>query len=409
MKTLFLNQSARAATLSLVALSLAACGADDGDPEPDGSAFVLSSVVIDADGNRTTYVQTISSLDDGPFTNDAAIELPGNGVVMAGGGHFYVGLAEEPTWIRFSPDQDGGIAESGRLSLLNLGATRIDYGNALVDAETAVSVLSEQAIAVVWNPATMEILGEVDLGFLVQEGYSLEVWTTTAHDGLVYVPARWSDWAGGRIRAGVSTTIIDPAAMSVVGVAEDDRCASGGRVVFDQAGYAYVMGDGRNYSIHMFANAGGAIAPDNCIVRIPPGETDFEAEFFHTIPALTGGLQSITELETARPGTGVGFAKMFYPDELPDGVEPVDFGFWGYPAHKLWRIELTDPPTARAVNGAPFSTIGFAGSTFDGYLYSGESPDGDTTAVYEIDPDANTAALRFSMDGYFNGLYALSR
>jgi hypothetical protein len=222
------------------------------------------------------------------------------------------------------------------------------------------------------------------------------------------VPTRWSDWDGGRIYPGVQTTIIDPVALAVVGVAEDDRCASGGRIVFDADGYGYVMGDGRTYSSHMFANAGGEAALDNCLLRIAPGETDFEEDYFYTIPSLTGGLESITELEAGDPNGGVGFAKMFYPEELPDDVEPIDFTFWGEQAHKMWRIVLADPPTAEVVEGAPFSTIGFTGSPFRGNLYAGESPDGNTSAVYEFDPEANAATLRFEMDGYFYGLYELN-
>src|SRR5690606_23995191 len=142
----------------------------------------LASVVIDAEGGRTTYVQTIDSLE-GHFDNAKAIEMPGNGVVMAHGKHLFVGLAEEPTWIRYSIDDSGAIAETGRLSLLNTGATYIDYGNAIVDDTTAVSVITAIPAAIIWDPATMTIKGEVDLSHLVRDGYSLEVWTTLAHDG----------------------------------------------------------------------------------------------------------------------------------------------------------------------------------------------------------------------------------
>lgn len=386
---------------------LAGCS-DDASPEPVRGSYALGSVVIDADGARTTYVQAIESLDAGPFTNETAIELPGNGVIMAAGASFYVGLAEEPTWVRYTLGEDGAIAENGRLSLLRFGATAIDFGNAIVDEQTAVSVLSGPAVAVIWNPSTMEIVGSVDLAHLLRPGYELEVWTTTARDGLVYIPGRWSDWTGGRIYPGASLTILDPVAQQVVGVAEDDRCASAGRAVFDDAGYAYVMGDGRNYAIQMFANASGGTAPDNCLLRIAPGATDFEAGYFHTIPALTGGLQSITELATAEQGSGIGFAKMFYPDQLPDGVEPVDFGFWSERAHKMWRLHLADPPRAEEVTGSPFSSIGFNSAELGGRLLTGESPDGGgTSEIYEIDPAANTATFRFSMIGYFNGIYEL--
>jgi hypothetical protein len=397
--------------IALAAAGIAACGQDDGlaPVSSGGAGYVLSSVVIDTEGNRTTYLQAVASLDSGPFVNDSAIELPGNGVVMGGGKHFYVGLAEEPTWVRYSVDESGAIAESGRLSFLNQGASRIDFGNALVDEETAVSVLTNPAMAVVWNPSTMHIIGEIDLGGLVREGYDLEVWTTIANNGLVYVPARWSDWNGARIYPAISMTILDPKTLRVLGTAEDERCASGGRIVFDEAGYGYVMGDGRNYSIQMFAHASGATAPANCLVRIAPGATDFEEGYFHVVASLTGGRESITELETVEQGSGVAFAKMFHPEELPPDVKPVDFAFWDSPAHKMWRLRLGDPPVAEEVRGIPFSAIGFEGSVLDGHLYTGESPDGTRSDVYETDPATNTAVRRFQMDGYFNALYALSR
>jgi len=235
------------------------------------------------------------------------------------------------------------------------------------------------------------------------------VWTTTVGpDGLVYIPGRWANWNAADIYPNVTTTIIDPKAMEVVGVAEDDRCASGGRVVFGSDGHGYVMGDGRNYSIQMFANALGTAVPENCLLRLAAGSTDFDPDYYVSVPSLTGGLEAITELETSEQGSGYGFVKMFYPEELPDGVEPVDFEFWNHNAHKAWRIELGDQPSAEPVEGAPFSAIGFSGVATEGHLYVGESEDGGAhTQVYVIDPEANTMTPSFTMDGYFYGAHAL--
>lgn len=382
-------------------------GADDMDVVPPNAAFVIGSVVIDPDNNRTTYVQVVESLDAGPFTNDNAIEVAGNAVVMASRDAVFVGLTEEPTWVRYDVTEELALEETGRLSLLNLGAASIGFASTIVDDTHAVTVVVDQGLAAIWNPSTMEIEGEVELDHLNVEGFSLEAWTTTAHDGLVYIPGRWADWEGGSIRPVVSTTIVDPEAMEVVGVAEDDRCASGGHIVFDDDGYGYVMGDGRNYIIQMFANAAGQTPPENCILRIAPGETDFEEDFYVSVPSLTEGLESITELGTVQQGSGIGFAKMFYPDELPEGVEPVDYDFWDEPAHKMWTIELGDEPTARAVEGLPFSAVGFTPSTMGGKLYVGEYADGQAE-VYEIDPETNSGSLRFTMDGYLFGLHAVT-
>lgn len=407
--------STRSGVMVMLALGagvLSGCGGDTKGAEAivNGS-YVLGSVVIDGDGNRTTYVQTIASLD-GPFDNKTAIELPGNGVVLAGERDFFVGLAESPEWVRYSLDQTGKISETGRLSFLDTGVQAIDYGNAIVDAHTAVSVLSGPGLVIFWDPSTMKKKGQLDLSSLQREGYELEVWTTTVHDGKVYIPGRWANWDTNQIYPGLSLTVVDPVQMKVLFTAQDDRCASSGRPVFDAAGNGYVMGDGRNYLIQTFATAAKTQAPDNCLLRIKPNATDFDPDYFFKIPALAGGRQSITELQAAEQGKGVGFAKMFYPDRLPANVKPedLDYKFWDEQAHKLWRIELTDPPTAREVDGIPFSAIGFEGSDVDGRLYTGESLDGGgTSEVWETDPQTNTARKRFTMDGYFYGLFELAQ
>lgn len=398
---------------ALAATALPGCS-DSSDAKPvgetaeAGSRFVLGSVVIDADGNRTTYVQAVPTLD-GPFDNESAIELAGDGVLMAGGKDFFVGLAEEPTWVRYSVDGAGTISESGRMSLANIGAKYIDFGNAYIDSETAVSIFTSPTVAIIWNPSTMEVTQEIDLSALEKDGLALEVWTTVAHDGLVYIPGRYADWDNGIIFPGVSLTVLDPKAQKVLGTATDDRCASGGRVLFDKDGYGYVMGDGRTYSIQMFANVKHETAPQNCLLRIAPGAIEFDKDYYYPIPSLTGGIEAIGELEGSGSNDGFGFATLFYPDHLPPGVEPVDFDFWSVPAHKLWRLNLTDPPTAEEVDGIPFSAIGFGGAALGGHLYEAQSDDGSSSDVYEIDAETNQASLRFKMVGYFNGLFELKK
>jgi hypothetical protein len=50
--------------------------------------------------------------------------------------------------------------------------------------------------------------------------------------------------------------------------------------------YAYVMGDGRNQSMQVFAAARGEPVVPNCLLRIAPGGADFEPGFFHEISMM---------------------------------------------------------------------------------------------------------------------------
>lgn len=383
-----------------------AAGADGGPGEAPPSRFVLASITIDADGNRVSYAQIADQLS-GHFDNRAAIEAQGNATFLTRGSDFFYGLAESPTWVRYST-QGGSFTETGRLSFINFGLAYMDFSNVIVDADTAVSVLTGPAVAVVWNPTTMSVTGTIDLSHLVRDGYALEAWTVVAHDGLVYVPGRWADWEGGRILQRMSLTILDPATLSVVAVAEDARCGAGGQVTFDSRGYAYMMGDGRNQMMQVFAAARGEPVVPNCLLRIAPGGTDFEEDFFFQIPALTGGLDTMTEMQSATRSDGIGFAMVRYPERISADLDQVNFEHWDTPAYKMWRIELGDTPTAQEVSGANFSVVGFSPASVAGKLYNPESDDGSQSSVYEIDPATNTASLRFTMDGYFAGLLPLA-
>jgi hypothetical protein len=201
--------------------------------------------------------------------------------------------------------------------------------------------------------------------------------------------------------------VIDPKKLEVVSVAEDDRCGAGGRVTFDEDGYAYVMGDGRNQSMQEFAAAKGKKSVPNCLLRIAPGETDFEEDYFFEIPSLTGGLDCMTELEAPSVDSQFAFTRLQYPDRIPEDVDRTMFEHWDVPAYKLWRIELGDKPKAKEVDGAQFTVVGFSGSGVGGKYYTSESEDGSESTIFEIDAEENTSTEKFRMQGYFSGIYPI--
>lgn len=404
-------------TLAL-ALALAACAPDtttdpsvldSGDTGIDARTppgFLLSAITIAEDG-RSTYVQFVDDLS-GHIDLADAIEIPGNALFETQGDHAFVGLVDEPTWIKYGVDGDGVLVEDGRVSFAAYGWSAIDYGNTFVRDDLAVSVNTSQLQAIFWNPQDLSILGTLALPQLEEEGYGLEVSPVTSHGGLVYIPGRHVDWEQGLLKHQTMLVVVDPDARSVVRVMTDERCPVSGGPIFDADGNLYTMSDGRNYSIQMFARAAEAeTIPVNCFLKQAAGADAFDDTWSYDVPELTGGHEALTTTWVADPGTGIAFAKMFYEDELPEEVEPVDFAFWGYPMGKIWVFDLnTTPPTASEVTGLPFSGIGFGAKKVGDQLMVGESADAtgaQTSDVYVLDPETAEATKVFSMDGYFYG------
>jgi hypothetical protein len=380
-------------------------GGEGGAPPRDDRRYVLGTISIDADGNRVSYAQVLTELS-GDFDTKNAIEAPGNANFLTSGSSFFYGLAEEPTWVKYSTE-GGQFEEVGRLSFAHYGITYMDFNNVVVDDETVVSLLTEPYVAVVWNPKTLKIRGEVDISYLEEDGYSLEAYSPVAYQGKVFFPAKWVNWDALRVKQAVHISVLDPQKLEIDWSAQDERCGAASRVVFDERGYGYVMGDGRNQSMQAFAAFHEEKVVPNCLLRIAPGEHEFEEDYFFTIPELTGGLDSMTSLETASVNSGVGFAMMKYEDRIPEGTGRVDFAYWSVPAYKTWRLVFGDEPRAEVVNGANFSVVGFGGNAVDGKLYVSESDDGSKSTVFEIDPETNQAQRKFTAEGYVSAILPL--
>ncbi len=376
-----------------------------GTPEAlDG--FLLGSTV-QTDQGRTLYVQALPELT-GHIDNSHALEIPGNSEVLYLNGHAYIGSSEAPTFTRYKVESDYSLTEESVVDFSGHGWPAISYGNVIVDDETAVSVSATLFEAIVWNPTTMTVTGTVDLSHMQTEGYGLEIHKTTTANGLVYVPGRQSDWTNYRIGREVAFTVIDPVAMEVTADIRDDRYHSSGQPVFDADGNAYIMADGRNYTAQALARFAGAEVPANGFLKVNAGETSFDADWSYDVMALTGGHESITQLIAAEPGSGIGFAKVLYEENLPEDVDWSGFAWWQEPIGKFWKFDLTtEPPTATEVQGVPFSGIGWDPQPVGGKLYAGEAVDLSTSKIVMIDPETNTATELATTDGLMSDLHGL--
>ncbi|WP_169796516.1 DUF4374 domain-containing protein [Chondromyces crocatus] len=378
-------------------------GRDGVSTEPAAELYSVGSIVQSPEG-RTLLVQTLRSLDE-DTTNENALEFAGNSRHWAHGGAVFIGLDEEPTIEKYVPDEAGVLQPSGRVSFLSFGLTSIPAGNIFL-AENKAYLMAEGVYKIiVWNPSTMEIDGEIDLAPLKREGFDIEIYYPNRAGNRVYTPLRYVNFAAGEILHEVGLVQIDTDGDVVVADAHDDRCVGASQPAIADDGTLYVLADGRSYLAQLYATQRMTPPPKNCILRILPGETTFDPDFYTEIQAITGGKEVVTPLWYA--GGGVGVAKMFYPDQIPPGTDTSGYKLWYQPAFKLWRIELGDTVRAEEVPGAPFSMNAFGGVTLDGRVFIGETEDGATSTIYEVDPDESRIQSHFVMEGLMRDLYKL--
>jgi len=387
----------------------------DGSGNNGGPLYAITSVFVGTEG-RTSYVATFGSLDVDTVDVRSGIEFPGNIVVESYGGALYVGLAESPELVRYEPDQSGVLIETGRMSFASRGFTRYPFGSVIANAHRAFAIDSATLQIVAWDPTSMTIVDELDIGGFTKSGFSPEFWTSSVHDSRLYVPVRYANWDQGAIDDSVVLAIYDVETLDLVGVAEDSRCASGGRPVFASNGDAYVVADGRNWSRQLFAHVGHQTIPSNCILRIEAGQTDFDADYYVETRSLLGddaGVEGLlpeiaTEAIPPTANGGVGFLQVFDPNLLPSSATVgADFAFWGQPAFPHYRFTVGDAPKLEIVGGIEPSVLGWAGSVTDGgvFVCRGTSHEGCT--VYELDESTNAATPLFAVEGAMSNLTRL--
>ncbi|MEM7136689.1 MAG: DUF4374 domain-containing protein [Myxococcota bacterium] len=372
----------------------------------DGALFSVGSVVVEPTG-RTLFVQTVRDLS-GTLSLEDAIEAPGNSRHWAFEGAVYVGLGEEPTLIRYLADDNGTLQVDRRLSFQRYGISGIPAGAAFLSADKAYLLLHEALVVVVFDPTDMVILDEIDISDFAKPNLTLETWFVTQDEDRLYVPIRRVNENSFEIDPNVAVAIFDTVSDEVIGLAEDDRCVAASRPAIGPDGHIYVLGDGRNFLTQIISEIRGLEVPPTCILRIRQGEAEFDPEFYVDMNDITGGRDAATAMWQVPGFRDAGFAKMYYPEEVPPDVEVTGFNVWNYPVYKLWRIELGDVVTAVETEDQPFSLVDFGAVPVDGELYFGNSPDaGGTTTVFRIDPAANSASPAFEITGALREIYRL--
>jgi hypothetical protein len=402
----------------LVAATLAACGGSDADlvtadpaalpadsQQADGELFAFVSQVTTQDAT-TTFLALTAALPTDSLDLSNATELPGFGDVFRFEDRLYVVNGETFEVERHRVEGNQLVAEA-RMSLQGRG---IDFAGELyfVDAEHAYTVNGAQYSIIEFNPSSMTITAEHDIGALRREGWGSEYrgGFVRATDGKLFLY-----WAYTNDRTefindfvlGVFDTGSD--ALSVL---EQPDCpaTAGFGGFFDEQGDLYLVAD----SFGGFTFFGSAEPKDACVLRIRAGSDTIDPDYrFSPTQALGSGL---APWGLYYAGNGLAYTTAVNPAQLPEYDSVFEFIF--APVHQGWTLDVRNL-TAAPIDSMPPDAVGFESVRLDEQLLVPRSTaaadiydvNDIQTTVYGLSGADGAASRLFAMPGYLGNAIRL--
>ncbi|MEM1418702.1 MAG: hypothetical protein AAGH15_27655, partial [Myxococcota bacterium] len=377
----------RASTLALItfalAIGLAGCGDDDGSTTETGMDMAMPDAAPGDAGMQDAEVEDMA--DAGPdfpdgaivcswtFTPDGvvsflrfipdaeldsgevidatgeAIELGGPTFCSFVGNSVFVHEQQTPTITRYDLMPDGTLAEIERVGLMSFGVTGFNLGFGTqppVFADRGFHVDEPTQQIAVWDPRSMTTIGAIPVeGFEPPVGSELATGgfrVLTVGDDLLLVGS-FRSTENDLITNGLVAGLVERDAPDTLRVGSfDDRCGNAQRdVARDTSGNVY-------FTLSSVAAVQHALGLDNtiepCVLRIAPGDVDFDPDYSLALNTVTGGrpTHGFIPLEDGRA-----LVLAFDTDAMPidpelSAAEIVQIPNWDY---YVWEVGTTNPAT----------------------------------------------------------------
>lgn len=349
-----------------------------------GPLYAIMYEVYDQE-NSTSYLSVLDSLDEEIDLSVAREYGSGRAFIQGYNGWLFVGDSESPTVTRYSLADDGALVQEDTISFANYGLRegQFDSWNAtFISPEKAyLADFVEAGNTIVWNPTTMEIIGEIPApAELLRPGFRIEGTPAAVRDGLLF---RTWGWVTEDDTAEYSTdfylAVYDVETDELVDLVPETRCPVPGNLVdTDEAGNIY-------FSNWIWSVAGTLMrdAPASCVLRIPPGETAFDPEWSLDYPDYTGGRAGamFTYLQNDQA-----LVSAFYDERTSFDDETEPYSYVGSNNWRIWNVDLESGEGA-PLDGLDFNGGAFTPVQFDDRLFlmvPGGEEDDYATQVFEV-------------------------
>lgn len=374
-----------------------ASSGDAGNNQDAGSAsqlFGVGTLTYGEENMANAYLLLLSDLDraGAELELGQAREFAGQSDFATHAGAILVANGDDPSVTRFTVNEEGELEEEETVSFASYGIASAAFWNNQFVATDKAYMVNGPTELIVWNPATMELEGAIDLPEQEErEGLKLVVGladrSSVVHDGKFYIPVYWTD-----------DNYAERSDDSVVFVVDTKTDEVVDTIAIDCPGLDYATVDDEG-KLH-FSNWTGGVGThyvlgtaQNCIATLDPSANDVSTK---TFASLTGGHEG-----AAFKYAGGGRFVLSVFDEDKADIENAEDPFT--PIGGLnWRLWSYDPQTESA---SPIESVDWnSGATIhnwaNGTLYS-MVPGADyaSTVVYEL-IDGERAEKTFGITGW---------
>ncbi len=391
------RRAARATLLGTVgALALAAACTSEGELAGTAGDYVLSATIFNPEG-ASSYLRFIE--DPGAqveIGTEGADEVGGAAALFGFDGQraFGLGTSDGPVVTRYSVTDDGALVEGESFSMAGGGSNATGISSAFKRPGLVPFVSPTKAYflddvtmqGVIWNPEAMTLTGTFSLADAARDGlvFELAERAVLRDDGMLFVAARYR--TGDDLEAGVAVAlVVDTSTDTLVDVLEDDRCGDSAHIVEAPDGTLY-FGTGTIGAV-LYALGRPEDYPAPCLLRIVPGESDFDESFHVELPSLVGD-RAAGRLVAGPDGRAYVLALNEELLDAPLGPETEVWTPWEASAWEWWQIDLGSEAPGMLVAGAPVASGGGWALTV-----------GDRQIVTQIDYETGRTTLLVPQDG----------
>lgn len=387
-------QHLRAILVATTITGIAACGGgDDGgsdDPGGDAAAFYPTSSVVFSDEGESTYVQMLTSLDAQTIDPGASIEFPGWADVWVHGGKVFLADGEAPTVTRYGVTAEGTLAEEGKISFADYGASSAAFWSHLfVAADKVYWFDTSGRTVVIWDPTTMAIVRSFPLPELADRGGQTLAGPTADRSSVVrgnraYVPFYWANWTDYDLSEDSVVLVFDTTTDTLLDTIAVP-CPEINFANVDDAGTIYFSNWG--YSAIPTLMDGKARA---CVVRVLPDSDQVDPTWKLTFADVTAGREAATFRWL---GGGKALMAVFHHERVELTPDADRYALTDSANWTLWSYDLA------AGTAAPFEALGWHSAGLYGTRVDDKAilsvPSGDyaSTATYTLGPDGTSTKL----------------